>query len=179
MTTHPAELGRFFEDFAVGDVYQHPLGRTITEADNTWFTLLTMNTNQNHFNVALAVQNPVTGGRVIVNSGLSMALMLGMSVLDMSQNAVANLQIDRVRLVHPLYVGDTLYAESICTGLRQSATRPYAGIVNMHTRGINQDSDEILSWDRAVMVATRQSGIGAGYFPEAKSGPLELQGDLT
>jgi itaconyl-CoA hydratase len=174
MTTHPATLGRFFEDFVVGDVYQHPLGRTITEADNTWLTLLSMNTNQNHFNAHVAAQNPITGGRVIVNSGLTIAVVLGISVLDMSQNAVANLEMTDVRLTHPLYAGDTLYAESLCTALRRSSSRPYAGIVSMVTRGLNQDGDEIISYRRSVMVATRESGIGQEYFPTAKSGPLQL-----
>lgn len=172
MTVNQPTLGRFFEDFVVGDVYQHPLGRTISEADNTWFTLLTMNTNQQHFNAHAARQNPITGGRVIVNSGLSMAMMLGMSVVDMSQHAVANLALDNVRLTHPLYVGDTLYAESLCTATRRSESKPFAGIVSMHTRGLNQDGEEILSWDRSVMVATRESGIGQGYFPAARTGPL-------
>ena len=80
MATHPAVLGRFFEDYVVGDVYQHPLGRTITETDNTWITLLSMNTNQNHFNAHLAAQNPITEGRVIVNSGFTVAVVLGISV---------------------------------------------------------------------------------------------------
>jgi itaconyl-CoA hydratase len=174
MTTHPATLGRFFEDFVVGDVYQHPLGRTITEADNTWLTLLTMNTNQNHVNAHLAAQNPVTGGRVIVNSGLTIAIVLGLSVLDMSQNAVANLEMTDVRLTHPLYAGDTLYAESLCTGLRPSRSRPYAGIVSMVTRGLNQDGDEVVSYRRSAMVATRASRIGQDHFPTARSGPLRL-----
>jgi acyl dehydratase len=126
-TTHPATLGRFFEDFQVGELYQHPLGRTISEADNTWVTLLSTNTNQNHFNAHLAAQNPVTGGRVIVNSGLSIAVVLGISVLDMSQNAVANLEMTDIRLTHPLYVGDTLYAESVCTALRESRSSPSPG----------------------------------------------------
>lgn len=113
MTTHPATLGRFFEDYAVGDVYQHPLGRTITETDNTWITNLTLNTNQNHFNTHLAQQNPITDGKVLVNSGLTIAMVLGLSVLDMSQNAVANLEFTDVALTHPLYVGDTIYAERV------------------------------------------------------------------
>lgn len=174
-TTHPATLGRFFEDFRVGEVYQHALGRTITEADNTWVTLLSMNLNQNHFNAHLAAQNPVTGGRVIVNSGLSIAVVLGISVLDMSQNAVANLEMTDIRLTHPLYVGDTLYAESVCTGARESRSKPFAGIVSMKTRGLNQDGDEIVSWRRSVLVAKRSSGIGQGYFPAAKSGPLTVR----
>jgi acyl dehydratase len=173
-TTHPATLGRFFEDFAVGDVYQHPLGRTISEADNTWLTLLAMNTNQNHFNAHLAQQNPITGGRVLVNSGLTIAVVLGISVLDMSQNAVANLEMTDIRLTHPLYAGDTLYAESVCTALRKSRSKPFAGIVSMITRGLNQDGDEIVSWRRSVMVATRASGIGQDYFPSAKGGPLTM-----
>ncbi|MCW2696548.1 MAG: mch 1 [Modestobacter sp.] len=173
MTTHPATLGRFFEDYVVGDVYQHPLGRTITEADNTWLTLLSMNTNQNHFNAHLAAQNPITGGRVIVNSGLTIAVVLGLSVLDMSQNAMANLEMTDVRLTHPLYAGDTLYAESLCTALRPSRSRPYAGIVSMVTRGLNQDGEEIITFRRSVMVATRASGIGQDYFPTARSGPLQ------
>jgi acyl dehydratase len=78
MTVHKAELGRFFDDFVVGDVYQHPFGRTISEADSTWFTQLTCNTNQNHFNAHLAASNPITGGRIIVNSGLTVALVLGL-----------------------------------------------------------------------------------------------------
>ena len=172
MATHPAVLGRYFEDYVVGDVYQHPLGRTISEADNTWLTMLTMNTNQQHVNAHLAAQNPITGGRVIVNSGLTIALTLGLSVLDMSQNAVANLEMTDVKLTHPVYVGDTMYAESLCTGLRASKSRPYAGIVSMVTRGLNSEGDECISFKRSVMVATRESGIGQGHFPEAKNGPL-------
>lgn len=174
MATHPAVLGRFFEDYTVGDVYQHPLGRTISEADNTWVTLLSMNLNQNHFNAHLAQQNPITNGRIIVNSGLTVSVVLGISVLDMSQNAISNLAFTDIKMSHPVYIGDTIYAESICTGLRRSQSRPYAGIVSMITRGLNQDGDEVISWKRSVMVATHESGIGQNYFPTAKSGPLEL-----
>ncbi|KSZ56390.1 dehydratase [Rhodococcus pyridinivorans KG-16] len=174
MAVHQAVLGRFFEDYVVGDIYQHPIGRTISEADNTWITLLSMNTNQNHFNAHLAAQNPITDGKVIVNSGLTVAVVLGISVLDMSQNAISNLAFTDIKMSHPVYVGDTIYAESICTGLRLSESRPYAGIVSMITRGLNQDGTEVISWKRSVMVATRESGIGQNYFPEAKSGPLQL-----
>jgi itaconyl-CoA hydratase len=172
MTLHKAELGRFFDDFVVGDVYQHPFGRTISEADSTWFTQLTCNTNQNHFNAHLAQSNPITGGRIIVNSGLTVALVLGLSVIDMSQNAVANLGWDAIKLTHPVYIGDTIYAESICTDLRESSSRPGFGIVTMITRGLNQDGDVIVSWTRSVMVPKRETGIGQDYFPEAKTGPL-------
>ncbi len=174
MTVHEAQLGRFIEDFTVGDVYQHPFGRTISEADSTWFTQLTCNTNQNHFNAHLARQNPVTGGRIIVNSGLTIALVLGLSVIDMSQNAVANLGIDELRLTFPVYIGDTIYAESIVLDVRRSTSRPDVGIVTMRTRGLNQDGEQVMTWVRSVMVPTRESGIGQGYFPEAKAGPLTM-----
>jgi citrate lyase subunit beta / citryl-CoA lyase len=173
MAVHEARLGRFYEDFEPGDVYQHPIGRTISEADCTWFTQLTCNTNQNHFNHHLAASNPVTGGRVIVNSGLTVAIVLGLSVLDMSQNAVANLGWTDIRLTHPVYIGDTLYAESVCTAKRESSHRAGMGIVSMFTRGLNQDGDTVLSWKRTVMVPRSGQGIGEHYFPVAKAGPLQ------
>ena len=174
MTVHKAELGRFFDDFEVGDIYQHPFGRTISETDNTWFTQLTCNTNQMHFNAHLSQQNPVTGGRVIVVSGLTVALVLGLTVIDMSQNAVANLGWNNIKLTHPVYVGDTIYAESICTDKRESSSRPTMGIISMFTRALNQDGEVIMTYDRSVMVPKRSSGIGQDYFPAAKAGPLEM-----
>ncbi|CAB4341675.1 MAG: MaoC family dehydratase [Actinobacteria bacterium] len=173
MTIHKAALGNFVEDFVVADVYQHPLGRTISEADATWFTLLTNNTNQNHFNEHYARQNPITDGRIIVNSGLTVAIILGMSVIDMSQHAVANLGWTDIKLTSPVYIGDTLYAESIVLDIRASASRPDFGILTMRTRGLNQDGVEVVSWVRSVMIPTRASGIGQDYFPQAKNGPLE------
>lgn len=170
--THPAVLGRFYDDFVVGDVYQHGLGRTISEADSTWFTLLTCNTNQNHFNVDVAAANPVSQGRIIVNSGFTVALVLGLTVGDMSQNAVANLGWTDIRLTHPVYVGDTLYAESKCTAKRASSSREGMGIITMDTRGLNQHGDTVVTWTRSVMIPMRQTGIGQNYFPEAKAGPL-------
>ena len=173
MAVHEAVIGKFYEDYVVGDVYQHAIGRTISEADSTWFTQLTMNTNQNHFNAHFAQSNPITGGRVIVNSGLTVAMVLGMSVLDMSQNAVANLGWTDIRLTHPVYVGDTLYAESICLDKRESASKPDMGIITMFTRGLNQDGDIVVSWTRSVMIPKRTSGIAQHYFPTAKGEPLE------
>jgi acyl dehydratase len=172
VTVHGPGLGRYYEDFAVGDVYRHPLGRTISEADNTWFTLLTMNTNQNHFNAHFAERAPV--GRIIVNSGLTVAIVLGLSVIDVSQNASMNLGWDEIRLTHPVFVGDTVYAESIVLEKRESASRPYAGIVTCRTRGLNQDGDEIMSWRRSVMVYKREAPHDKDHFPEAKNGPMTL-----
>ncbi|MFC4056897.1 MaoC family dehydratase [Planomonospora corallina] len=172
MTVHGPGLGRYYEDFTVGDVYRHPLGRTISEADNTWFTLLTMNTNQNHFNAHFAAGAPV--GRIIVNSGLTVAIVLGLSVVDVSQNASMNLGWEEIRLTHPVFVGDTLYAESIVLDKRESGSRPYAGIVTCRTRGLNQDGDEVLSWRRSVMVYKRDAPHDKGFFPEARNGPMTI-----
>lgn len=170
MTVHEAQIGRYYEDFAVGDVFQHPFGRTIGESDNTWFTLLTLNTNQNHFNAEFAARSP--NGKVIVNSGLTVALVLGLSVIDVSQNALLNLGWTDIRLTHPVFVGDTIYAESLITEMRESASRPYAGIVTARTRGLNQDGDEVVSWTRTVMVYKRDAPNDKNYFPEAKNGPM-------
>ncbi|MDL4813235.1 MaoC family dehydratase [Actinomadura opuntiae] len=170
MTVHEARIGRYYEDFAVGDVFQHPFGRTIGESDNTWFTLLTLNTNQNHYNADFAARSPA--GRVIVNSALTVALVLGLSVIDISQTALLNLGWTDIRLTHPVFVGDTLYAESMITGMRESGSRPYAGIITADTRGLNQDGDEVVSWTRTVMVYKRDASNDKKYFPDAKTGPM-------
>ena len=168
--------GNFLEDFHVGDLYQHPLGRTITEVDNSWFTLLTMNTNQLHFNADFAEASP--HGRLLVNSGLSVAMVLGISVSDISQNAIANLGWDDIRLTAPVFVGDTLYAESIVTDLRESKSRPHAGIVSCFTRGLNQDGVEVLSYRRSVMVFKEAAGREARRFPVAPV-PVAERADQT
>jgi len=173
MTVHKADLGNFVEDFVVGDIYQHPIGRTISEADSTWFTLLANNTNQNHFNADYAKQNPITNGRIIVNSGLTVAIVLGQSVIDMSQHAVSNLGWTDIKLTAPVYVGDTIYSESLVVDIRDSSSRPDFGILTMKTRGLNQDGLVVLEWVRSVMIPRRSSGLGQNYFPQAQSGPLK------
>jgi len=157
--------GRYFEDFEVGDHFEHPLGRTITSTDNAWFTLLTMNTNQLHFNDHYAA-NSMTGQQ-LVNSGLTVAMVLGLSVSDISQNAIANLGWTDIELVHPVHVGDTLYADSIVTELRRSTSRPCAGIVGCFTRGLNQHGTVVLSYRRTVLVHTRDSSHETSSFPAA------------
>jgi acyl dehydratase len=168
----PGQLGRYFEDFTVGDAYRHPLGRTISEVDNTWFTLLTMNTNQYHFNAHYAQGSPLTGGRMLVNSALTVAVVLGLSVIDISQTAVANLGWTDIRLPNPVYAGDTLYAESLVLHTRESRSRPYAGILTCFTRGLNQHGDEVCSWQRTIMVYKRDAPYDKGHFPAARGGPL-------
>lgn len=146
--------GRCFEDFRIGDVYRHWPGRTIGEADNRWFTLLTQNTNPLHFDANYAARTPF--GRILVNSAFTLALITGMSVADVSQNAYANLGWDEVRLPHPVFEGDTLYAESEVLEARPSQSRPTVGIVRVRTVGYNQDGTPVIQFTRAIMVYRRE-----------------------
>lgn len=174
MTTHVGWQGRYFEDFEVGAIYQHPLGRTISETDNAWFTLLTMNTNQLHFNAQYAEQSEF--GRPLVVSTLTVAIAVGQSVTDLTQNAVANLGWDDIRMTHPVFAGDTLWSESIVLKTRASAGRPHAGIVTVRTRSLNQHGDEVCSFERTFMVHRRDSDQLQSAFPEAAT-PLTTASD--
>lgn len=151
--------GRFLEDFHIGDVYRHAHGRTVSEMDNTWFTLLTSNTHQIHVNADYASRTEF--GRPLVVSTLTLAIVTGLSVPDVSQNAVANLGWDDVRLAGPVFAGDTLYAESEVLEVRESRSRPGQGIVRVHTRGFNQRGETVIEFDRSVLVYSRRSAPGA------------------
>ena len=153
MPVKPGWEGRFYEDFEVGDVYKHPLGRTITEADNIWFTLLTMNTQPLHFDQEYAKKTQF--GRNLINSSLTLAITTGQSVIDLTQNAVANLGWDEVRLPNPLFVSDTLYAESEVLSKRESKSHLEAGIVTVKTRGYNQKGETVIEFKRTFMVYKR------------------------
>ena len=144
--------GRVYEDFEVGDIYRHPLGRTITQADNIWFTLLTVNPNPIHFDSAYAAQTEFK--RPLVNSTLTLAIITGLSVADISQNAV-NLGWDEVRMPHPVLEGHTLYAQSEVLEKRESQSRPQQGIVRVKTIGFNQDGTIILEFKRTILVYKR------------------------
>jgi itaconyl-CoA hydratase len=156
--------GPFFEDLTVGQVFQHPLGRTVTQVDNTWFTLLTMNTNELHFNADYAGRTQ--HGKELVSSGLTLAIVLGLSVSDISQNAFANLGWDEIRLTGPVFAGDTLYAESVITELRESRSRPDTGVVSCFTRGLNQDGLEVMTFRRSILVFKRAATPNLQRFPE-------------
>ena len=142
--------GRVFEDFQVGDVYEHPLGRTILEADNIWFTCLTMNTNPIHFDGEYARQTQFK--KRLVNSCFTLSLVTGQSVIDLTMNAVANLGWDEVRLPHPVFEGDTIYARSEVLETRESKSRPKVGIVRVKTTGVNQDAVAVIEFTRTFMV---------------------------
>jgi itaconyl-CoA hydratase len=151
--------GRVFEDFAVGDVYEHPLGRTIIPADNVWFTCLTMNTNPIHFDAEYAARTEF--GKPLVNSCLTLALVTGQSVTDLTVNAVANLGWDEVRLPNPLFEGDTVRSKSEVLETRESKSRSTVGIVRVRTTGMNQHGKPVIEFLRTFMIWKR------GHVPKA------------
>jgi itaconyl-CoA hydratase len=156
--------GRCFEDFDVGDVYRSRLGRTVLDADNVWFTALTMNTNQVHFNTAFAEQTRF--GQPLVNSCLTLSVVTGLSVPDTSENGTANLSWTDIELPAPVFVGDTLWAESEILELRDSRSNPSVGIVSLRTRGINQRGETVIAFRRTFMCYRRRAPEMADRFPE-------------
>jgi acyl dehydratase len=153
MATIEGWQGRFFEDFTVGDVYQHPLGRTVTTTDNAWFTLLTQNTNPLHVDHHYAAQTDF--GKPLVDSTFTLALVTGQSVTDVSQNAYANLGWDEVRLPDPVFEGDTIYSQSEVLEARASRSRSNVGIVTVKTIGYNQRGETVITFKRTIMVYRR------------------------
>ncbi|HEX6291185.1 MAG TPA: MaoC family dehydratase [Herpetosiphonaceae bacterium] len=152
MAIKPGWRGRVFEDFEPGDIFEHPIGRTITQADNIWFTLLTVNTNPIHFDAAYAAQTEFK--RPLVDSTFTLALVTGLSVADVSQNAI-NLGWNDVRLPAPVFEGDTLYAQSEVVEARPSRSRPTMGIVTLRTTGFNQGGVVVIEFLRTIMVYRR------------------------
>jgi itaconyl-CoA hydratase len=155
--------GRYFEDLQVGDTYRSRLGRTVSEADNVWFTCLTMNTNQIHFNAAYAQRTQF--GRTLVNSTFTLALVTGMTVADTTENAAANLAWTDVKLPNPVFVGDTLWAESEILERRESRSNPSVGIVSMRCRGVNQRAEVVIEFRRTFMIYKCDAPEAAPLFP--------------
>ena len=149
--------GRYYEDFEVGDVYEHRPGRTISEADNTWFTLLTMNNHPLHFDAVYAAKSEF--GKPLVNSCLTLSIVVGMSVSDVSYKAIGNLGWNDIKLSAPVFAGDTLYAESEVLAKRESQSRPAQGIVTVRTRGLKQDDTVVISYERTILVPKRGHGV--------------------
>lgn len=150
-------FGRYYDDFQVGDVYEHRPGRSVTETDNIWFTLLTMNTHPAHFDNAYAAKSEF--GRALVNSCLTLSLVTGMSVSDVSQKAIGNLGWTDIRLPAPVFVGDTLYAESEVLAKRESKSRPTQGIVSVRTTGRKADGTVVITFERTILVPKRGHGV--------------------
>jgi acyl dehydratase len=155
--------GRFFEDFEIGDVYRSRLGRTITETDNIWFTCLTLNTNQIHFNTPYSERTQF--GKPLVNSAFTLALVTGLTVPDTSENAAANLEWTDIKLPKPVFAGDTIWAESEILALRESSSNPSVGIVTMRCRGINQQREVVIEFKRTFMVYKRRAPESTPAFP--------------
>jgi itaconyl-CoA hydratase len=155
--------GRFYEDLEVGDIFQSRLGRTVTETDNVWFTCLTLNTNQVHFNAEFAAGTRF--GKPLVNSTFTLALVTGMSVPDTSENATANLSWTDIKLPNPVYVGDTLWCETEVLSKRESQSRPEVGIVGVRCRGINQRREVVIEFQRTFMLYKRGASEVSSTFP--------------
>ncbi len=151
------DVGRSYEDFEVGATYEHRPARTITESDNTWFTLLTMNTHPIHFDAEYGRASEF--GQRLVVSTLVLSVLVGMSVSDISQKAIANLGWTDIKIPAPLYIGDTLYAESEVLDKRESRSRPNQGIVSVRTIGKNQNGVVVMSFERTVLVPKRGFGV--------------------
>lgn len=143
-------FGRYLEEFNVGDIYEHRPGKTITEADNHMFTLMTMNTHPIHFDEEYAKKSEFK--KCIVCSPLTVGLVVGMSVSDCSQKAIANLGWENINMTKPVFVGDTLYAETEVLEKRESKSRPTQGIVKIHTRGFNQDGEQVCDFVRKMLI---------------------------
>ncbi len=165
MTIKMSWEGRFLEDFEVGDVYRSAIGRTITETDNIWFTLLTNNDNQIHFNSEYAKHTP--WGKTLVNSAFTIAVVTGLTVKDVRQNGFA-LGWERIVLQNPLFNGDTVYAETEVLDIRASQSDERRGIVKVRTRGIQQEGVVVIEFERSIMVWRREHAPNIGVFPEIK-----------
>ena len=163
MTIKPGWTGRVFEDFTVGDVYEHPLSRTVTQADNIWFTCLTMNTNPMHFDERYAAGTRFE--QPLVNSAFTLAVVTGLTVPDTSENAAANLEWTDIKLPKPVFEGDTLHAESEILAVRESASNPSVGIVSMRCRGVNQRGEVVIEFRRTFMAYRRGAPEVADRFP--------------
>ncbi len=150
-------FGRYFEDFVVGDVYEHRPGKTVTEYDNHLFTLMTMNTHPMHFDAEFAKASEFK--RNIVVSPYTLALLIGMSVTDCSQKAIANLGMDEVKFTAPVFAGDTIYGESEVLAKRESQSRPGQGIVTIRTIGLNQDGVQVCTFVRNMLIPGRGNAV--------------------
>jgi itaconyl-CoA hydratase len=153
MSLKESWTGRVYEDFEVGDIYQHPLGRTVLSVDNSWFTLLSQNVNPIHFDHHYAAQTEF--GKPLVDSTFTLALVTGQSTIDLSLNVMANLGWDEVRLPNPLFEGDTVYSRSEVLEKRESKSRPNVGIVKVKTTGFKQDGLIVIEFFRSFMVYKR------------------------
>lgn len=152
------EIGLYFEDFEVGHIYEHRPGRTFTDADNIHFSLITMNYHPMHCDAHFAAKSEF--GKLLINSGLTVATVLGMSVPEVSGKAIANLGWEEIKLMAPVFAGDTIYAESEVLDKRESKSRPGQGIVKVRTLGKKADGTVFMSFERSALIKSRASDEG-------------------
>ena len=157
--TNQQRHGRYLEDFRVGDAYQHWPGRTITESDNINFSLMTMNRHPMHCDAAFAAKSEF--GKPLVNSALTLSIVVGMTVDDVSLNAIANLGWKDIKLTAPVFPGDTIYARSEVLEVRESRSRPTQGIVTTRTEGFKADGTVFMSFERMSLIAKRPTQAAA------------------
>lgn len=157
--------GRYLEDLQVGDIYRSGVGRTVTETDNIWFTLLTNNDNEIHFNDEYAKNTQ--WGKPLVNSAFTLALVTGLSVSDVSKNGV-NLAWEKVVMPAPVFAGDTIWAETEVLSVRDSKSDPRRGIIHIKTKGIKQDGTTVIEFERNILVWKREHAPSQSSFPEPK-----------
>lgn len=168
MTTHIGWQGRFYEDFVVDDVFEHPLGRTVTSTDNIWFTLLTQNTAPVHFDHEYAARTEF--GKPLVNSTFTLSLVAGQSVTDVSQNVFANLGWSEITLPNPVFEGDTIHSRSTVLSARESSSRPHLGVVSVRTNGYKQTGETVIEFNRTLLVYKRGHGPRAPHSSGADHG---------
>jgi itaconyl-CoA hydratase len=142
-------VSRSYEELEIGAVFRSRFGRTVLEADNVWFTLLTLNTNPIHFDAAYAATTEWE--RPLVDSTFTLALVTGLSVVDISERGV-NLGWREVRLPAPVYAGDTIRAETEVLEKRPSKSRAGQGIVTVRTKGLNQRDEVVIEFERSIMI---------------------------
>ncbi len=149
--------GLLFEDIEVGAIVEHRPGRTLTEADNIWMSLLSMNLHPLHIDNAYC--ESTEWKRPLVSSLVTLSIVSGMSVPSTSAKGLANLGWDNIRLVAPVFVGDTIYAETEYLDKRRSESRPHQGIVSCTTRGVKSDGTVFLTCERSFLLPTREHDL--------------------
>ncbi|MGW4773477.1 MaoC family dehydratase [Nocardia sp. NPDC004278] len=154
-------VGRYFEDFTEGERIDHGVARTVTEADNHVFTLLTYNTNMTHTNNEVAARTEF--GKPLMNSTFTLAMVTGLTVRDLSENAVANLGWGEIEILNPVFAGDTLYASTEVLSCRASKSRAEAGIVRVRTLGYKGSGEPVMRFVRSIMIYRHGHGPRAGW----------------
>ena len=147
------QYGRYYEELTVGSVFKHPVAKTVTESDNNLFCLLSMNHHPVHIDAQYAKDQ--YHGKILVVGTYIFSLVVGLTVSDISGKAVANLDYEFIQHRHPVFIGDTIHAESVVLGTRRSKSNPGRGIVHVETRAYNQNNEKVLVFRRHVLIKSK------------------------